>query len=495
MTVTTFDSDAPLSHGHVAGPPGSDRGWEQVVAPDTGGNPAGALAAVSDDGTRVIYGVKGGTPDSETGSFISSLFAERTANGWQTKKIFPSRGEAPESAWLQPGGRSDLSDFVFSNIPLSAFNGEASTWRLSPDGSPSKVYGAARAMYRGLIFVSDDATRVIAPVIGSHDPSHPSNPSAEQLYDISSGSPHLVSLLPDGNPPGCGVAEITAPLPSQHWVSPDGNLIFFPSRKDGACSTSNPQDLYVRDLQAEVTELVSSAPLSGPDCDADFLKSTPETDSVFFYTQSRLISADATPSGCGGFGNDNGDIYRYDLTEKTLQCVTCVIPGVKAGVTFSVNAVDAITQIGVADDGSRVYFNSTRRLLPGAVPSQGTYRVMVAGGELAYVGDLGGFLGEGRGSTISHDGAVAVFGSKSAGLNAVNGQSNGGTTQAYRYDDRDRSLVCVSCPPTVRHRAALPRGTWAEPEPSASTSPPSTKTARSSPSPPRHRWLRRTRTR
>jgi hypothetical protein len=39
-----------------------------------------------------------------------------------------------------------------------------------------------------------------------------------------------------------------------------------------------------------------------------------------------------------------------------------------------------------------------------------------------------------------------MFWSASPELNAINGQQNGGTGQYYRYDDRDRSLVCASCP-------------------------------------------------
>jgi hypothetical protein len=49
---------------------------------------------------------------------------------------------------------------------------------------------------------------------------------------------------------------------------------------------------------------------------------------------------------------------------------------------------------------------------------------------------------------------VFVFRSRNPGLNAVNGAQNGGGEQYYRYDDADRSLVCVSCPGD----GSLPRG-------------------------------------
>jgi hypothetical protein len=39
-----------------------------------------------------------------------------------------------------------------------------------------------------------------------------------------------------------------------------------------------------------------------------------------------------------------------------------------------------------------------------------------------------------------------IFRSSSSALDQLNGFRNGGTAQYYRYDDNDRSLVCVSCP-------------------------------------------------
>ena len=109
--------------------------------------------------------------------------------------------------------------------------------------------------------------------------------------------------------------------------------------------------------------------------------------------------------------------------------------------------------IAVSDDGSRVYFAAAARLLPGA-PTEGIYRVDVADHELAYVApggtvDLGGAtagIRSAQGKAISPDGSVFVFRSNDPTLNAVGGQQNGGTEQYYRYDDRDRSLVCASCP-------------------------------------------------
>ena len=95
----------------------------------------------------------------------------------------------------------------------------------------------------------------------------------------------------------------------------------------------------------------------------------------------------------------------------------------------------------VSEDGSRIYFTNETRLLPGAPRGGGTYRLSVTDGDLAYVGPASIIA-----AATNPDGSVLVFDSSAAGLDSLGGQQNGGTVQAYRYDDRDRSLICLSCP-------------------------------------------------
>jgi hypothetical protein len=51
-----------------------------------------------------------------------------------------------------------------------------------------------------------------------------------------------------------------------------------------------------------------------------------------------------------------------------------------------------------------------------------------------------------KGAAATPDAAVLLFRSSAAGLNALGGLENGGSAQYYLYDDRDRSLLCASCP-------------------------------------------------
>jgi hypothetical protein len=468
MTVTTNGAEAPLSHGHFPGPVGSDRAWEMASEPDTGGNPVGTsfaagAAAVSDNGDRVVFGVAGGTPLSEGGTLNTTLFAERTASGWQTRNIYPSRGAATGSRWSDPIGPSDLSTMVAEN-DNPVFPGESSIWRFSPNSSPERLFAGGGGVWEA----SKDGSRVVAGLPGSHDPAHPAAPGTINLYDISSGSdqPKLVSLLPDGTVPACGIRQggFSGPgIPrggnqSPNWVSIDGSFAFFPSEVNN-CG-SELLRLYARDIPAEETKLISVPPLSGRDCTANFIKWTPSSGSpgdVYFYSESRLTADDIAPPGCavGDSSGNFADVYRYDLGTDTLKCVTCIRPGAQLAVTFRPFAQHINESLGIAEDGSRIYFLSHKRLLPGAPAKEGTYRLDVKSGDLAYVGDFGSIGDNGTDrSQMTADGSVVVFESRDPSLNAPGGQQNGGTEQVYRYDDRDRSLICISCPPD----GSLPRG-------------------------------------
>jgi hypothetical protein len=454
MTVTTRASDAPLEHGSFAGPPGSDRAWEQVNVPDTGGNPVLGAEGVSDNGDRAVYQVAGGTPTSDTGNVYSQLAAQRTetashAGGWQTLSIHPPREQTSSAHWIPPAAAGDLSTLIAMN---ESSNG-SDLWRLVPGGPQTKLLADQQISD---LYVSEDAARVIAGVSASLDPAHPfvPHPGVAQLYDVTSGTPRLVDLLPDQSVPSCGVKdEISAfggggfARRDYHWVSPDGSLVYFSSRGSGGCSTVSPSQLYVRDLVAGATTRVSPPPISGPACSAAFIKSTPGA--VFFWSQSRLVAEDDSAASCDG--KAGGDIYRYDLATAVVDCLTCFVPGLQTDVALP--PAEAGRQIAVAGDGSRVYFMTTHHLLPGAPPEglSAIYRVTVAGGALAFVAPGGGgtIVGDSpqtERTAISPDGSVLMFRSANTDLNALTGSDNAGSAQYYRYDDRDRSLICVSCP-------------------------------------------------
>ncbi len=446
--VTTRPNDEPLDHGPYAGPPGSDRAWELVSLPDSSGNAVLAALSIADSGDRALYEVAGGTTISANGTLYNQLLSERTETAphqgsWQSSDALPPRSTWTGNQLLPPMTNSDLSVRTFFNNNLNTGamrlirvgGGPAATLLELVD---NELFGRFHNW-----FTSDDGSRTLAAVKGSYDPTHPSPADRTQIYDISSGPAQLASLLPGpgaGTVPACGVdisqiASFSSPSSLTHWISSDGSLFFFPSR-GGSCS--DPAQLYVRDLGAATTAKLTPAPLSGPTCDERFVRST--ADAAFFVTAARLDSDDIAPASCTVAADD---IYRYRLNDGSLDCLTCVAEGIEAELSGT-----AI----VSDDGSRLYFSATNPLLPGA-PTEGLYRLEIAGGQLAYVAPRppqSSVFPEDdptlSSAALTPDGSVLAFHSADPRLDTVAGGTNAGTRQYYIYDDRDRSLVCASCP-------------------------------------------------
>jgi hypothetical protein len=430
-TLTTRNSDAPLTHGHFPGPPGSDRAWEQVNIPDTGGNRVKSLT-ISNNGERAVYSIDGGSPGStyggETFGRSNEQFAERTPDGWQRRDLYPTRAQAQGNSWVGPWGSTDLSELYALNSD-ETHTGTDDLFRMAPGAPAQDLYDAApTAVALGsdsFYTASDDGSRLVGVLIGTNDPAYPLEQNQEELYDLSSGNPKLVGLLPGNSLPSCGVNSTYIKSggggvpPSRHWLTPDGSHVFFNTYPGSTCAGQT--SLYDRDLVSSTTTLIASK--------AIFVRSA--AGAVFFITAENLIPSDAS-------GND---IYRYQINDDSVRCLTCSIPG-GAEIRADLNSVV------VSDDGSRVYFRSSRRVLAGAA-SDGIYRLDVSNGNLGYVApDFGVPVSEDPsfGNALSPDGSVFVFRSSSPELNAIDGQQNGGTAQYYRYDDRDRSLVCASCP-------------------------------------------------
>lgn len=455
MTVTTRASDAPLTRGHLSGPPDSDRAYEQVSIPDSGGNPVGVAIGFSEDGNRALYQLNGGSPTTDNGTQSNTLFAERTGEGWRSRQVTPPRSALIGAFWGLEA-TSDLAIIAGANY-TNAETTDMAVWRLSPFSEPHELFDAvppqARRELPVLGLSADGRRQIMLLASGAADPAYPSAGNAGNLYDVGTSPPHLISVLP-GDVPACVESYDMPDQATINWISADGSRVYFPSR-GSASSCTGASELYMREVEASKSTLLSGPVVSGPDCGGTLLRAT--EDAVFFWSQSRLVASDTAPASCGSEPGD-GDVYRYDLGDGSLRCVTCVIGGLDANVFVRPKepapGVVVPQDVGVAPDGSRIYFKTKTHLLAGAQPEGefGAYRVDVESGALAYVAPLGGesHVGEtaGDGNALSVDGSVLVFRSNSAKLNPIGGAGgNGGQFQYYRYDDRDRSLVCISCMP------------------------------------------------
>lgn len=464
LTVHTRASDQfPGQSDTFPGPPGSDRAWELVSIGDSGGNPVFFAHGFSSDGTRAVFGVAGGTSLATAGAFQSIYLSERPPgahpeSGWQTRLVTPPRTATPFQNWTLAFGRDDLASFISENKP-EALIGTGAVWRLHPDAAPEELFTPEPPLEQATPFltgISADGTRVVAALSGGTiDPAYPAAGLQSNFYDISAQPPRLVSLLPNESPAACGLPGVSVSggafselfrKNASHWISADGSLVYFPSQGAGPCAANEkggaPTQLYVRDLDAGQTDLVSGPPLSGPSCPAGFLAGVPGA--AFFATSTRLDPDDSVPQGCG----DSNDVYRYDTADGSLDCLTCLYPGFDTEVEGS-----APISVAVSDDGSRLYFTTHEHLLPGAPPpgTRATYRLLVGSGNLAFVTsasvgarNIGSFN---PGDALTPDGSRLVFAADSPTLNPLGATTdNGGLEQYYRYDDSDRSLVCVSCP-------------------------------------------------
>ncbi len=452
-SVTTRASDAPLSHGHFAGAPGSDRAWEQVNVPDTDGNTV-ELLDYSDNGQRALYNIDGGSPGSAYGGNFgkpsNEHLAERTSSGWVDREFLPTRAEAPGNDWERPWVTRDLNTMYGGNFDQTQ-SLPGSIWRMTPGAAPDLLYrgtgehfnthpSAGRPNYTAS---SEDGSRLVMTLAGPADPDVPLPPGKEELYDVASGTPRIVGLLPDGSVPTCEDSEW---LPASNGpseedsVTPDGTHVFFYA--DPAPAGCNRSSLYDRDLSDSTTTMIASGTTAKP----KFLRYA--AGSVYFVTDESLEPGD--PPGY--------DIYRYQVADHSLHCLTCSLGGGAVSI-FNVFA-SSFDEVAVSSDGSRIYFTSTRSLAPGAANGEGIYRLDVASDQIVYVapGDFGSGARTSaepdNGNALTPDGSVFVFASSNPELNASNGQQNGELRQYYRYDDRDRSLVCLSCPGD----GSLPRG-------------------------------------
>jgi hypothetical protein len=463
MTVTTRASDElPGQSNAFPGPPRSDRAWELVSIPDSSGNPISLVGGVSDAGDRAVYGIAGGTDVGNSGAFFSIHYSERPpgahpSEGWQPRLITPAREDLVGPNWgLELSGASDLSAFVSSNSgPSTPFNfGQGPLWRMSPTAAPELLFapdsvnGFAMPPFGDatVYSTSADAARTVAYLIGeSLDPAFPAAAPQRNIYDLSDGgAPELLSLMPDAQPSPCGVEPVAGRHEqASRWLSADGDHLYF--RSQGPACDGAPPQLYARDIAAQQTELVSGPALSGPTCPARFIRSI--DGAAFLSTETRLDPDDLESSSC----SQGRDVYRYTLADGSLDCLTCLVPGVATNVTEAGFTEAGSLSFSIADDGSRLYFRASTPLLPGGA---GVYRLNLENGDPG-LDDLALIPGLAIGETqfdvnLSPDGRYLAFVSvpnQAATLTPLGGLSdNGGDAQFYLYDDADGSITCVSCP-------------------------------------------------
>jgi hypothetical protein len=454
----------------VARPPGAidGRGYELVSQADKSSYQVSQALPISSDGTRVLYALlAGGAPGSTGGQGV--LIATRTAAGWRSRNALPARAAMPASTYVLGGGTADLTHWIASameGIGSSDETPDVTVARLDDHGGQDLLHTFPSFFgVNGIPVVSsDDMRRVLVAVPRGADPSLPGYAAGlvtegnTSVFDLGSDPPALVSAMPlSGLPPSCGLDGRSGAMEfpgnnvnavSEHWISTDGARAFFATRGD-VCS--NPRQLYLRDLVAQTTRLLSGPPLAGdPDNGIErFLQATPDGSLAFFRTATSYDPSD----DADGNASDR-DIYRWTAATGALTCITCVVPNANVPLTSSNRFANAV----IAEDGSHVYFPSAAQAAeapaPGTATAPNLYVWRASDDSVHYIRQIllssrGGLANVPYfGGQATPDGRVLIFLAKAP--------QNGDAYQYYRYDDGDRSLSCISCPPAGEPATDVP---------------------------------------
>jgi hypothetical protein len=185
----------------------------------------------------------------------------------------------------------------------------------------------------------------------------------------------------------CGNGEVDSSFVTG-GVAPDGGMVFFGTNERlTSADQDNTFDIYVRDIQAQMTSLVSTRDASCATCTSEgqdplFRGTDDAGDKAFFTTTERLTEAD-TDSG-------KTDIYERVLVAETTSLVSATVPGAcPANLPLGQNCEPSYG--GVSPNGSHVFFETNEQISGEDVDkSQDVYDWSGAGtAALASIGQAG----------------------------------------------------------------------------------------------------------
>ena len=424
-----------------------DKGTQNVLAsgPAAGGSPLSA------DGGEVLWGVLAGAPGAPNGT-TNTFLATRSAGGWTSRPVAPPADEQLE------GG--ELAYELLATTPsLSAyvFNAKRSTGASAPE-PPSLVRVLSdrsqevlkryevqppNSAYEKLVQVSDDGAHVIFP-----------DNKSLQLEDVGDpgSEPETISLMPDGQPSACGLNATANGMSfagagdqGYHWIATtDASRVYFQAPANGSCA--GPYGLYVRNREAATTTLIDPGAAGK---EPRFIRATPDGLAAYFISHTQLDPADE---------NDDADVYRWDEAEGEASCLTCLVEDANVS-----------GEAMVSDDFSRVYFESTEKLIAGLGVQGEVNLYVLSGGELGLVGVVGANVLNDD-TKLSASGEVLLFKASASQILttdavavkcAVPGDTETGLCrELYRYDDGTGGLECISCDRAglTTHSAGSPSG-------------------------------------
>jgi streptogramin lyase len=436
---------------------GDCRGIELVSNPDNGNQNVSTFGplmlgpVITPDGEKALWSVIGGAPGGVSGS-QSTFLANRTPSGWVSRSVVPPAAE-------QLGGGERTYRMLVAAPGFSSFLFAADYAGLEPqDGQallmldreqhqeiltsyPNAHLGGGASTTFG-VDMTDDGSHAFAV-----------NPETKQLEDVGPSAHEVISVMPDGALSQCGLQDPTSSFTgvagggfaSTHWRggyhrfgAVDGSRVYFETAPNGQCAGAVPVfALYQRNRESGITTLIDSGSVGNP----NMIRATADGRSIYFTTASRLDPGDE---------NEDLDVYRWDEETDDATCLTCVVSDAD---------IPPDAGVLVSDDFSHVYFQSLHHLAPGATSGELNIFVL-SGGEVRFVADAGPgdspvanlFMGkhdvDEQTAQTSPDGTTLLFLTKpnpDLTSDVVSSACGGECLQLYRYDDRTREVVCISC--------------------------------------------------
>jgi hypothetical protein len=279
-----------------------------------------------------------------------------------------------------------------------------------------------------------------------------------QLYEWTAGSSRtngqltLVSVLPDGTPAKDRVImKHGEENGAFHALSSDGSKVFFTARADEGPSAGTLQ-VFMHELGGSTIQ-VSASQTAMPDKGAKFYGAAADGSKVFFVANygltTRSSSGKEAPSSCqiapaglpAGFGCD---LYEYDIASETLTDLSADVEA----ETGDAKGASVMGVVGMAADGSRVYFSSTGQLIPGEGSSGATNAAAHTANVYAYSSESAANHGLSYVATIREaeaGGGVAGKLANSEPVDTMNAPTlHGNHYEAARVSDSGEYLLLAS---------------------------------------------------
>ena len=421
----------------------------------------------------VAYSIEAGTADATRGNEVLYKSTRSLGDGWGAAQLGPG-ADAPneydgnaalpaEFAALSP----DLSCGVLrSNQPLTGDPqarlvveaGGSNLYRRNPDGSYDLITNLgpenlddinAESGNYTLNGMSEDCGRILF----TSDLHYPGLGGAGEtrLYEWESGSLRLAGKVPSGGGEEAAAEDAVGGTDNNHFnvVSDDGSRAFLSApRATGKAGEVGETGVFVREGGHSYD--LSTSKTSTPNEGSKYVGATPDGSRVYF-TANAGLTEETSESGT--------DLYECRIAEDEageLECGELVdLSPAPEG------AANVYGLVGLADDGSHVYFAARAQLVPGRGPTTtqnqtaNTYSIYnTSEGELAYAGTvtLSDIQSPPRTTTaqqsswssrVSASGRFLLFESRAN----VTGYESGGAAQAYLYDAAAarEAIKCLSC--------------------------------------------------